>query len=46
VLPARSRLYDLACTDQFAVFAVTTNGRFDPVKINQITARYEITYEE
>ncbi|HEY0689363.1 MAG TPA: cupin domain-containing protein [Kribbella sp.] len=26
--------------------AVTTNGRFDPGKINQIAARYGITYEE
>jgi hypothetical protein len=26
--------------------AVTTNGRFDPGKINQIAARYDITYEE
>jgi hypothetical protein len=26
--------------------AVITNGKFDPVKINQIAARNEITYEE
>ncbi|WP_020667302.1 cupin domain-containing protein [Amycolatopsis nigrescens] len=26
--------------------AVTTGGRFDPVKINRIAARYDITYEE
>jgi hypothetical protein len=26
--------------------AVTTNGKFDPVEINQIAARNDITYDE